>query len=89
MPSEKEQLRSRHLAMDKINKLEEMWKENPEATLAALLAQGSDLDEAATELGIRRNTARSHLQSIFMKTDVKRQSELVRMILSSVATLSN
>ena len=60
-----------------------------EATLAALLAQGSDLDEAATELGIRRNTARSHLQSIFMKTDVKRQSELVRMILSSVATLSN
>jgi DNA-binding CsgD family transcriptional regulator len=60
-----------------------------EATLAALLAQGSDLDEAATELGIRRNTARSHLQSIFMKTDVKRQSELVRMILSSVATLSH
>jgi DNA-binding CsgD family transcriptional regulator/PAS domain-containing protein len=60
-----------------------------EAALAALLAQGSDLDEAAAELGIRRNTARSHLQSIFMKTDVKRQSELVRMILSSVATLSH
>lgn len=59
-----------------------------EATLATLLAQGADLDEAATELGIRRNTARSQLQSIFMKTNAKRQSELVRMILSSVATLS-
>ena len=59
-----------------------------EATLATLLAQGADLDEAAAELGIRRNTARSQLQSIFMKTNAKRQSELVRMILSSVATLS-
>lgn len=58
-----------------------------EAHLAALLAQGLDLDEAAAELGIRRNTARSQLQAVFMKTDVKRQSELVRMILSSVATL--
>jgi len=60
-----------------------------EAALATLLAQGADLDEASEELGIRRNTARSQLQSIFMKTNVKRQSELVRMILSSVATLSN
>jgi DNA-binding CsgD family transcriptional regulator len=60
-----------------------------EAALATLIAQGSDLDEAAETLGIRRNTARSQLQSIFMKTNAKRQSELVRMILSSVATLSN
>ncbi len=60
-----------------------------EATLATLLAQGADLDEAAAELGIRRNTARSQLQSVFMKTNAKRQSELVRMILSSVATLSH
>ena len=60
-----------------------------EATLATLIAQGADLDEAAAELGIRRNTARSQLQSIFMKTNAKRQSELVRMILSSVATLSH
>ena len=44
---------------------------------------------AAPKVGIRRNTARSQLQSIFMKTNAKRQSELVRMILSSVATLSH
>lgn len=59
-----------------------------EAQLATHLAQGADLEEAAGELGIRRNTARSQLQSIFMKTNVKRQSELIRKILSSVATLS-
>ncbi len=60
-----------------------------EAALATLLAQGFDIDEAAETLGIRRNTARSQLQSIFTKTNAKRQSELVRLILSSVATLSN
>jgi DNA-binding CsgD family transcriptional regulator len=60
-----------------------------EAALATLLAQGADLDEAAEQLEIRRNTARSHLQSIFMKTGANRQSELVRTILSSVATLSH
>jgi len=60
-----------------------------EAALATLLAQGYDMDEAASALGVRRNTARSQLQSVFMKTNAKRQSELVRMILSSVATLSN
>lgn len=59
-----------------------------EAALATLLAQGADLDEAAEQLEIRRNTARSHLQSIFAKTGANRQSELVRTILSSVATLS-
>ncbi len=60
-----------------------------EAGLATLLAQGFDIDEASETLGIRRNTARSQLQSIFMKTNAKRQSELIRLILSSVATLSN
>jgi DNA-binding CsgD family transcriptional regulator len=60
-----------------------------EAALATLLAQGFDIDEAAETLGIRRNTVRSQLQSIFTKTNAKRQSELIRLILSSVATLSN
>lgn len=59
-----------------------------EATLAAQISQGATLDEAAQQLGVRRNTARSQLQSIFQKTGANRQSELVRMILSSVATLA-
>lgn len=58
-----------------------------ETNLAMLLADGLSLEEAALELGIRRNTARAHLRAIFSKTDVTRQTELVRIILNSVATL--
>ncbi|MFC7516795.1 helix-turn-helix transcriptional regulator [Herbaspirillum sp. GCM10030257] len=58
-----------------------------ETNLAMLLADGLPLEEAALELGIRRNTARAHLRAIFSKTDVTRQTELVRIILNSVATL--
>jgi DNA-binding CsgD family transcriptional regulator len=58
-----------------------------EASLAMQLANGLSLEDAAVELGIRRNTARAHLRSIFSKTDVTRQTELVRILLNSVATM--
>ncbi|MFD2272759.1 helix-turn-helix transcriptional regulator [Undibacterium arcticum] len=58
-----------------------------ETNLAMQLANGLSLEEAAEELGIRRNTARAHLRAIFSKTDVTRQTELVRILLNSVATL--
>ena len=47
------------------------------------------LEEAAEALNIRRNTARAHLRSIFSKTGVRRQTELVRIMLNSVAALSH
>lgn len=59
-----------------------------EASLACVLANGLSLDEAAEELGIRKNTARAHLRSIFSKTGVRRQTELVRIMLNSVAMLT-
>lgn len=59
-----------------------------EAMLALLLASGLTLDEAAVELGIRKNTIRAHLRSIFAKTGVRRQTTLVHMLLSSVASIS-
>jgi len=59
-----------------------------EAALARELANGLSLDEAAEELGIRKNTARAHLRSIFSKTGVRRQTELVRIMLNSVAMLT-
>jgi len=34
------------------------------------------------------DTARAHLRSIFSKTGVRRQTELVRIMLNSVAALS-
>ncbi len=54
-----------------------------EAALAARLAGGQSLDEAASALGVARNTARAHLRAIFSKTGVGRQSELVRLLLRS------
>ncbi|MCR9091219.1 helix-turn-helix transcriptional regulator [Algiphilus sp.] len=58
-----------------------------EATLALLLTEGLTLDEAAEEMNVRRNTARTHLRSIFCKTGVTRQTMLVRLLLNSVIRL--
>ena len=58
-----------------------------EARLACLIANGRSLAEAATTLRIREQTARSYLKQIFLKTDTKRQAELVWLLLkSSVST---
>ena len=51
-----------------------------EAMLAAALAGGGSLVEAADRLGIAHNTARSHLRSIFAKTGARRQSQLVHLL---------
>ncbi len=59
-----------------------------EASLAMLLANGLTLDEASDELGISRNTARTHLRAVFAKTGVTRQTGLVSLILKSVAPLA-
>ncbi|BDX20112.1 MULTISPECIES: helix-turn-helix transcriptional regulator [Halopseudomonas] len=58
-----------------------------ETALALELANGLSLEEAAENLGIMRNTARAHLRSIFSKTGVRRQAELVRVMLNSVVSL--
>jgi DNA-binding CsgD family transcriptional regulator/PAS domain-containing protein len=58
-----------------------------ETALAIELANGLSLEEAAQSLGIRRNTARAHLRAIFSKTGVRRQTELVRILLNSVISL--
>jgi DNA-binding CsgD family transcriptional regulator len=60
-----------------------------ETSLAIQLANGLSLDEAAQALSIRLNTARAHLRSIFSKTGVRRQTELVRLFLNSVAWLGS
>jgi len=52
-----------------------------EAALAGLLLHGSDLKNAAGQLGMSMNTARTHLRLIFEKTDTHRQSELMHLLL--------
>ncbi|MEE1864799.1 helix-turn-helix transcriptional regulator [Pseudomonas auratipiscis] len=58
-----------------------------ESALALELANGLSLEEASEALNIRRNTARAHLRAIFSKTGVRRQTELVRILLNSVVAL--
>jgi DNA-binding CsgD family transcriptional regulator len=58
-----------------------------EAKLAMLLARGLSLAEVAAAQTISPHTARAQLKSIFAKTRVSRQAELVRLILKSVASL--
>lgn len=58
-----------------------------EATLAMLLARGLSLAEASEQQSISQHTARAQLKSIFAKTGVTRQAELVRLVVKSVANL--
>lgn len=56
-----------------------------EASLAASLAAGLSLEEAAERRGITIGTARMHLKSVFAKTGVRRQAELVSLLLRGIA----
>ena len=59
-----------------------------EANVAILLARGLSLAEVSQVQNISPHTARAQLKSIFAKTGVSRQAELVRMIIKSVASLA-
>jgi len=56
-----------------------------ETALAARLADGTDLADAADELHITVGTARVHLKRLFDKTETHRQAELLRTLLLSGA----
>jgi DNA-binding CsgD family transcriptional regulator len=58
-----------------------------EGRLAALLAGGASLAEAAQKLSIRMSTARGVLKSVFAKTGTRRQASLVNLILSAPGLL--
>jgi DNA-binding CsgD family transcriptional regulator len=50
-----------------------------EARLTALIVRGHSLLAAAAELHISKNTARTHMKRIYMKTETHRQVDLVRL----------
>ena len=56
-----------------------------EARMAVALAGGKTIEEAADEFGVSVNTARTQVKSILSKTGVRRQTELVRLLSSSLA----
>lgn len=58
-----------------------------ETKVAGCLLAGQTLAETACELGIAMTTARTHLNNIFVKTGVGRQSEFVRLAVQAVSPI--
>lgn len=58
-----------------------------EARMTAVLMQGRSVEDAAGELAISTNTARTHLKRVFSKTGTSRQGELISLLLSGPALL--
>lgn len=59
-----------------------------EARVVVELVKGKRLQEVADGLGVSLNTVRNQLKQIFSKTNTGRQSELISLMLSSTALLS-
>ena len=53
-----------------------------EARLAQLVAKGQGLRDAAREMGLTYETARAYLKSVFQKTGVHTQAQLVTLLLT-------
>jgi DNA-binding CsgD family transcriptional regulator len=60
-----------------------------ESRIASMLAGGQSVSEICRQLDIKPNTARTHLKHIFSKTGIRRQSELVKLILSGSGNLKS
>ncbi len=58
-----------------------------EAALTVRLVKGESLNDAAVSLGISRYTARAQLASVFARTGMHRQSQLVSHILGTLHTV--
>ena len=63
--------------------LRSLYRLSPtEGRMADLLADGHDVSGAAVQLGITLETARFHVKRVLAKTNTRRQSELMRLMLS-------
>jgi DNA-binding CsgD family transcriptional regulator/PAS domain-containing protein len=60
-----------------------------EVEVALEILKGDGRDAAAARLGIAPTTVRTHLSRIFEKTGVRRQAELVRLLLNCHATATD
>lgn len=58
-----------------------------EAALAARIAEGETLADAAVGMGLTIETARNYSKRIFLKTSARGQADLVRILLTGVAML--
>jgi DNA-binding CsgD family transcriptional regulator len=58
-----------------------------ETRIAIALFNGQTVETYAKETGISINTARWHVKQIYAKTGVKRQTELIRVLLKTTALI--
>lgn len=56
-----------------------------QALLVEKLIQGVSLEDAAKDLGVSKETSRTHLKNVFKKTGTRRQSELVKLISTGIS----
>jgi DNA-binding CsgD family transcriptional regulator len=54
-----------------------------ETRLAAMIISGLPLLQAARELNVSRNTARTHMKRIYAKTETHSQAALVRLLMTA------
>ncbi len=67
----------------------QLWSLTPaEARFAAAIADGKSLDEAASALSITIETARHYSKRLYAKTGARGLPDLVRLLLTSVASLA-
>ncbi len=51
-----------------------------QARIAQLLGTGSSLDDCAAQLGVSRNTVRTHARAVYRRLQIERQSDLVALL---------
>jgi DNA-binding CsgD family transcriptional regulator len=51
-----------------------------EARTAGQITEGKSIEQISSATGISQNTIRTHLKSVFQKTGVERQAELVSLL---------
>jgi DNA-binding CsgD family transcriptional regulator len=59
-----------------------------EAQIVARLARGQTLEEIAAERGQQVNTVRTQVKSVFRKTNTRRQSDVIKLVLSGPAVIT-
>jgi DNA-binding CsgD family transcriptional regulator len=74
---------------DRCSQLSDLFALSPsEARLALALCRGKSIAEAAAELGLALETARSYSKSIYLKTGTRGMADLVRIVMGSVLALA-
>jgi DNA-binding CsgD family transcriptional regulator len=70
-----------HASAASRREIAELYELTPaEGRLLNLILDDCGLFEAAERLGVSRNTARTHMKRIYVKTGTRRQAELVRRL---------